>query len=427
MHTMDTDDARLVGPALEFLGEVFEECPVAGLALRLWDGTVWSAGGEPRFTLVLYHPAALRTLFWRPDQITLGEAYIYGAFDIEGDIVAAFALADRLLGMRVGLRERLRFGRFLRKLPKEAPPADHRKAHLHGMPHSRRRDRQAVGYHYNVSNDFFRLWLDERMVYSCGYFTTPGDSLDAAQEQKLDYVCRKLRLAPGERLLDIGCGWGSLIVHAVRNYGVTALGITLSPPQAELAAERIARAGVTERCRVEVRDYREMAGAGEFDKLVSVGMIEHVGRKRLGEYFRQGWELLRPGGLFLNQGIAASFTTPPPGGPSFVDTYVFPDGDLPPIGTVIQAAEGVGFEPRDLENLREHYALTLRHWIRRLEARHEEARQATDEVTYRIWRLYMAGSAHGFDSGWVNLHQLLLVKPDRGKSGLPLTREEWYR
>ncbi|HYS43343.1 MAG TPA: class I SAM-dependent methyltransferase, partial [Geobacteraceae bacterium] len=278
----------------------------------------------------------------------------------------------------------------------------------------------------NVSNGFYRIWLDERMVYSCAYFTSPGDSLDMAQERKLDYICRKLRLNEGDRLLDIGCGWGGLVLHAARNYGVYAHGITLSRPQAELAAQRISAAGLTERCRVEVRDYRELAEEGCYDKIASVGMIEHVGQSRLPDYFAGAFRLLRPGGAFLNHGIAANAGYPLESEHSFISRYVFPDGELIPINRTLDAIETAGFELRDLESLREHYSLTLRHWLKRLEAAVAAAIAASDETTYRIWRLYMAGSAHGFDLGRMNVYQALLIKPDRGSSGLPLTRADWY-
>ncbi|HEX8960502.1 MAG TPA: cyclopropane-fatty-acyl-phospholipid synthase family protein, partial [Geobacteraceae bacterium] len=300
-------------------------------------------------------------------------------------------------------------------------------AHLSGNRHSKKRDSQAVTYHYNISNDFYQLWLDERMVYSCAYFASPDEPLDAAQERKLDYICRKLRLKKGERLLDIGCGWGGLVMHAARDYGVDAHGVTLSRPQAELAGERVRAAGLADRCRVEVLDYRELDGAESYDKIVSVGMFEHVGKVRLAEYFSRAFRLLRTGGAFLNHGIAAGQGYISDDDTSFIDHFVFPDGELLPIGTTLHAAEASGFEVRDLESLREHYALTLRHWVKRLEAAQAQAIAATSEATYRVWRLYMAGSAHSFDCGRDNLYQTLLVKPNRGKSGQPLTRADWYR
>lgn len=420
---------RTIQTTLAFLQDLLRDVQPRDFAVRLWDGTVWDAGPgqRARFTLVLQHPGALRKMFWPPSELTLGEAYIYNDFDIEGEIEGVFRLADALLDRRWGPAERLRYGRALFSLPSgDGHRTGRQAARVSGARHSRERDRQAVTYHYDVSNDFYALWLDRRMVYSCAYFATPDDDLDTAQEQKLDYICRKLRLRPGERLLDIGCGWGALVIHAARRYGVEALGITLSRPQAELANERIRQAGLADRCRVEVGDYREIDAPGESDKLVSVGMFEHVGEALLPDYFERAWGLLRPGGVFLNHGIARSATQRSRRGPSFVDRYVFPDGELVPINTTLRAAETAGFEVRDVESLREHYVLTLRHWVRGLEARHDQARALTDEATYRIWRLFMSGSAYGFQAGRINVYQTLLARPDRGASGLPLTRADWY-
>jgi len=262
-----------------------------------------------------------------------------------------------------------------------------------------------VRFHYNVGNAFYALWLDARMVYSCAYFAHGDDDLDRAQESKLDLICRKLRLRPGDRLLDIGCGWGGLIMHAAKRYGVFALGITLSDAQAELARERIAEAGLSDRCQVELRDYRALPREGQFDKISSVGMVEHVGRKKLDEYFVSAYGALRPGGLFLNHGIVSIAASRPESLRSraeariwkrgeFIDRYVFPDGELLPAATVIASAERSGFELRDVESLREHYTLTLRHWVRRLEEHHDEAAALVGEETYRVWRLYMSASAY---------------------------------
>jgi cyclopropane-fatty-acyl-phospholipid synthase len=306
-----------------------------------------------------------------------------------------------------------------RRLEAEARKA----ARVKGRRHSVQRDRQAVTYHYNVSNDFYALFLDKNMVYSCAYFAREDEDLDTAQERKLDYLCRKLRLKPGERLLDIGCGWGGLIIHAAKHYGVEALGITLSQPQAEWANERIRQAGLSDKCRVEVMDYREVEGT--FDKLVSVGMFEHVGEEMLPVYFRQAFELLKPGGVFLNHGIAREANVPWRRN-TFSDKYVFPDGELEPIWLTLKAAQEVGFEVRDVESLREHYALTLRHWVQRLEAHHEEALKYVDEVTYRIWRLFMSGASYNFLKGHHEIYQTLLVKSEHGPSGLPWTQEDWY-
>lgn len=397
--------------------------------VRFWDGSTWGAEPDqpPRFTLVLNHPAALRRMFWPANEVSLSEAYIYGDFDIEGDIEAAFTLGDHLLNLRRGLVERVRWSKHLLRLPaSKRRRAGRQAAGLDGPLHSRERDRQAVTYHYDVSNDFFALWLDKRMVYTCAYFASPDEDLDSAQERKLDYLCRKLRLHPGQRLLDIGCGWGGLVMHAAERYGVDALGITLSQPQAGLARERIDQAGLANRCRIEVRDYRDLDEPGRYDKLVSVGMFEHLGESSLAEYFARTYRLLRPGGVFLNHGIAWSPSAPDHGGPTFNDRYFFPDSGVVPINTALRYAEEAGFEVRDVESLREHYLLTARHWLRRLAARQEEASRITDDVTYRVWRLATAGFAHRFKTGRINLYQTLLVKPDRGQSGLPLTRADWY-
>jgi cyclopropane-fatty-acyl-phospholipid synthase len=264
------------------------------------------------------------------------------------------------------------------------------------------------------------------MMYSCAYFKSPTDGLDVAQEQKVDYICRKLRLRPGQRLLDIGCGWGGLVIAAARHHGVEAVGVTLSQAQADLANERIAAAGLGGRCRVHVLDYRDLDELEGYDRLVSVGMFEHVGESMLSEYFRRAWQLLRPGGIFLNHGIAFSFPQPQRHGPTFFDRHVFPDGEIVPLSTTLRAAEASGFEVRDVESLREHYRLTLRHWLARIEAQRDGIRRITDEVTYRVWRLYVAAAAHQFTIGRGNIYQTLLSKPNRGESELPLTRADWY-
>ena len=428
--TKKTSDQALQ-TTLSLLRDLFGSSEQSHFAVRLWDGTTWRpdrVSEEPvRFTVVLQHPGALRKMFLPPNDLTLGEAYIYNDFDIEGDIEAVFPLAEQFTGSHWGKLEQLRFGKRLLSLPNTGQPRPgDAAAKLRGTRHSKERDRQAVTYHYNRSNDFYALWLDSRMVYSCAYFASPGDDLDAAQERKLDYICRKLRLHPGERLLDIGCGWGGLVIYAARHYGVKAYGITLSEPQAEFAQRRIEEAGLTEKCKVEVRDYRDVNEADSFDKIVSVGMFEHVGEALLPTYFKQAWQLLRPGGVFLNHGIASDTFDAVKAKTSFVNHYVFPDGELLPINNTLRAAETSGFEVRDVESLREHYMLTLRHWVRRLEAHVEEARKLTNDVTYRVWRLYMSGSAHAFKTSINNIYQTLLAKPDRGDSGLPLTRTDWY-
>jgi len=421
--------------------ELFGPAEARGFAIRLWDGSVDGPASGGRFTLLLRRPEVLRRMLLPPSELEIGEAYLRDDFDIDGDIEAATALADEIA---VALRSPVRAARLLRLLLK-LPDSDQEAAEaretprLLGRRHTRRRDRAAVRSHYDVGNDFYALWLDRRMVYSCAYFPTGAEDLDAAQEAKLDHICRKLRLRPGERLLDVGCGWGGLVIHAAERYGVRALGITLSEPQARLANERVAAAGLADRLRVEVRDYRELPRGERYDKIASVGMIEHVGRARLGTYFAEMHRLLEPGGLFLNHGIVREPRGEPDGlarkglrllwrEHAFVNRHVFPDGELVPLGEVVLAGERAGLEPRDVESLREHYARTLRLWVRRLEARHDEAAALVGEPTYRVWRLYMAGSAHGFASGRLNVAQTLFARPAAdGTTPLPPTRADLYQ
>ena len=330
MSTVTSKDHAVLA-SFDFLAEVLAGYGSRDFAVRAWDGTLWEAdAGQPaRFTLVLRHPGAVRKMFWPPRPYTLGEAYIYDDIDIEGDIHAFFDLTGYLYALRsgLGLGQKLRWLKRLFDLPGGSRPRTGRlAARLSGALHSLERDRQAVSYHYDVSNDFFQLWLDRRMIYTCAYFADPGDDIDRAQERKLDYICRKLRLSPGDRLLDIGCGWGGLIMYAAQQYGVHALGITVSRKQVELAQERIHQAGLQDRCRVEYQDYREVSGT--FDKLVSVGMFEQIGGAMLPLYFQKSYSLLRLGGVFLNHGISQSGWEGKPRNQAFAQRYVFPDGEL---------------------------------------------------------------------------------------------------
>lgn len=416
-------------------------------ALRLWDGTTVPAasGQEARFTLVLNRPSALRRMLLPPNELALGEAYLDGDFDLEGDVIAAMRLGDLFEGLAMGPSELLGLARQVMALPRgdpregigpEGAAPGRRRASLEGAEHSRERDREAIAYHYDLGNDFYRLFLDRRMVYSCGYFPSGQEDLDSAQEAKLEHICRKLRLKRGDRLLDIGCGWGGLIMYAAERFHVDALGITLSQPQAEFANEKIARAGLADHCRAVVMDYRDLTSLGPFDKIVSVGMVEHVGRKTLPEYFQAAWDVLQPAGLFLNHGITAAGMDKSSSSPldryifqrgSFIRKYVFPDGELIPVGDMLGLAERAGFEVRDVESLREHYALTLRHWVRRLESNRDAALRLVDERTYRVWRLYMAGCSYAFSTARLSLHQTLLARPDgRGRCDLPWSRGDLY-
>lgn len=408
-----------------FLDTLLAGHPNRDFQVQFWDGARLGEAFHPRFTLILKNPVALRALLQSPSELTLGEAYIYDDFDIQGDIESALDLSDYLLNQRNG--KSFDISDWFHKLPdRKAPRQVPQPIRSSASPHSKQRDRQAISYHYDLPSDFYSLWLDPRMIYSCAYFASPDQDLDTAQARKIDYICRKLRLHPGEHFLDIGCGWGGLVMHAATRYGVHAVGVTLSVPQAEVARRRVREAGLNDRCRIEVADYRDIDHGRQYDKIASVGMFEHVGEALLPEYFQCAWDLLRPGGAFLNHGIAYSATYQRQG-PSFIDRYVFPDGELVPISTSLRQAELIGFEVRDVESLREHYALTLRHWVQRPEANSAQARRITDDTTYRIWRLFMAGSARGFRIGRMNLYQALLAKPAKGKSGFPLTREDWYR
>src|SRR5213080_3817154 len=418
------------------LREIFAGCSLEKMGVRLWDGTMWPDERPRDATLVLGHPGTLGRMLLPGTEVGLAEAYLHDDFDVEGDIEAAFEIGDFLLGRLDDWKKKLKLRGLLIALPAWDGRSAMRRAarqllpRIHGKRHSPDRDRRALTFHYDVSNDFYRLWLDRRMVYSCAYFQSPDDDLDTAQERKLDYLCRKLRLRAGQRLLDIGCGWGALVFHAAKYFGVRAEGITLSKPQAEWGRARIAETGLGNQAKVELCDYREIFANGNkfYDAIVSVGMAEHVGRERLPDYFAAAHRALVPGGVFLNQAIGEGVVLRPDNkNGSFIEQHVFPGGDITPLPIMLRAAESSGFEIRDVENLREHYALTLHHWLRRLEAHHAEARSLVDVTTYRVWRLYIAGSAHGFRRGHIAVYQTLFVKLDAsGQAHLPLTRADWY-
>jgi cyclopropane-fatty-acyl-phospholipid synthase len=293
--------------------------------------------------------------------------------------------------------------------------------------HSKESDSAAISFHYDVSNEFYQLWLDQQMVYSCAYFETPHDTLDQAQCNKLDHICRKLRLAPGERFLDVGCGWGALVCWAAKHYGVIAHGITISQQQYDLAMERIKAQGLEDRVTVELRDYRDLVGEAVYDKIASVGMFEHVGLRNLKVYNDTVMRVLKPGGLFLNHGITHdeegwnhNITT------RFINDYVFPDCELDMVSNIQRGLERAGFVIHDVEGLQSHYAMTLRHWVQRLEARREEALRMVSETTYRVWRFYMMSCALAFEDEGTTIYQILVSRPGGKAQPVPLTRRDLY-
>jgi len=390
-------------------------------AVELWDGTRWPAEASvfPRFTWKIQSPEALwRAIFSTNRQLALAEAYCFGDFEIEGDMEAIFDLTEFIINRKWTKTEKLRLMGMALALPSSRPKSEstpREAVRLNGRPHSKARDREAVRYHYDVSNEFYELWLDGDMQYSAAYFETRTDDLDQAQRRKLNHICQHLRLTPGEKLLDIGCGWGGLICHAAREFGAKALGVTLSKEQLKWAQKRIQDEGLQDRCQARLRDYRDIDEAGAFDKIVSIGMVEHVGERNLAEYFHHVFRLLRPNGLFLNSGIARAGNRPVEQLPTFTDVYIFPDGELVPISQLLREAEQVGFEVERLENLREHYRLTLMHWLRRLESRAAKAKEEVGELKYRMWRLYLAGSAYYFKKAKLDLYHSLLLKPSEAQ------------
>ncbi|MEZ5659271.1 MAG: cyclopropane-fatty-acyl-phospholipid synthase family protein [Burkholderiaceae bacterium] len=402
----------ITGQLARFLGTIRSKNPVPARVI-LWDGSEHPLGDEPRVAIKLRSAKALRYLL-PPTLENLGEAYVEGEIDAEGDIRDVIDVASRLA--EAGSSSRLG------ALPTWA------------RTHTRQSDREAVHYHYDISNEFYRLFLDEQMVYSCAYFEHPGMTLEAAQVAKLDLICRKLRLAPGMRLLDIGCGWGALALHAARHYQCEVVGITLADRQFELARERVAQAGLEERIDIRLQDYRDVPELAGFDRISSVGMFEHVGLKQLGTYFSRVHDLLKPGGMALNHGITSADPDSRSvglGGGEFIARYVFPDGELPHVALAISELSRAGLELADAESLRRHYGRTLWAWSERLEGRIDEARVLAGATRTRIWRAYLAGCAHAFDAGWINIYQLLVGRPRESGTGQdidqPMTRDYMYR
>jgi cyclopropane-fatty-acyl-phospholipid synthase len=405
------------------------------IRVTCWDGSTIGPASAP-LHLVVRNRRALRRIVWAPNELGFARAYVSGDIDVEGDLVAGLEELDRVADPARGpgvtidaattkaiLRAAVRLR--LIGLPPSAPPEE---AKLRGHRHSRRRDASAVSHHYDVGNDFYRLVLGESMTYSCAYWAQQPSAafgLADAQLAKCDLVARKLGLSEGMRVLDVGCGWGTFALHAARAYGARVVGVTLSREQAGFARKRMSEEGVADRVEIRVQDYRAVSD-GAYDAVASIGMAEHVGAAMLPVYAAGLFALLRPGGRLLNHAIARRPGQQPQFSPtSFIDRYVFPDGELVPLATTIEALEGVGFEVRDVESLREHYALTLREWVANLERHWDEAARLTSPARARIWRLYMAGSALAFEANRIGVNQVLAIKTGpRGTSGMPRTRSD---
>ncbi len=394
------------------------------LAVRLWNDRLALGRSDAPCTLLLRHPAPLRELILFRSLFRLVDAYLAGFIEVEGDFERLFQLQKPLESLSLPWRDKARLLRLALSLP--GYPKDQAPQRWCRTGERDENCRETIAHHYDVSNGFYRLWLDPEMVYSCAYFASEEQNLAAAQRDKLEYICRKLRLEPGHRLLDIGCGWGGLAIWAARHHGVEVRGITLSEQQHEWASRRVKEEGLEGKVRIELKDYRDLDAEGAYDRVVSVGMFEHIGIANFPRYFDTVKRSLKPGGLFLNHGITSANGWRKSAGTRFINTYIFPDGELARISDVIDAMEKAGFEILDTENLRRHYAMTLRHWVRNLEAHREEAVAESGETTYRLWRLYMAGCAFNFEDGDIAIHQVLAGHRNR-RQPVPLRRGDLYR
>jgi len=378
------------------------------VSLRLWNGSEFPLGRfeKPNVTLTVREAAALPLLL-TPSLDNLGEAYVQGKIDLEGKLTDIIDV-----GYRFSAAAKHRAGGVLNKV------AQH-------FTHTKQEDKASIQYHYDVSNDFYKLWLDPNMVYSCAYFENGNEDLATAQLKKIDHILTKIRLQPGQTLLDIGCGWGALVLRAAQKFNARCVGITLSQKQFDLATERVRAAGLSDRIEIRLQDYRDTTGT--FDRITSVGMFEHVGKKNLPAYFGRMRELLADDGFAMNHGITVPDPSEDPmDGSDFMDRYVFPQGELPHIGLVLRTLQEGGLEAFDVELLRRHYARTLHHWADNFEARGDTIREMVGEKKYRIWRVYLAGCAHAFDTDQMSIYQVVCHKAGKSSASLPWSRRYIY-
>jgi len=419
-------DAMIPNPLRNWLITTLEDFPNP-VEIKFWEGETLALGtaGESSVKLIFHHPGVLRSLILKRDPLVLTEAYLNGWFDFQGDMETVVSLGQHLpwkgLKRSQGIKVWLQSLR-LPRLPLKVNPESSRNREVH----SKERDRAAIQHHYDVGDDFYQLWLDPWMVYSCANFENPLMSLAQAQERKLDLSCRKLKLEPGDKLLDIGCGWGAMLRWAAKNYGIKGYGITLSEKQVEHNRKCIKEEGLEDQLQVELLDYRDLPKEPTFDKIVSIGMIEHVGLKQYPAYFQSAYQCLKPGGLFLNHGITA--TDPWYGtsaGERFINRYIFPDGELIQLTLMLREAEKARWEVVDVDNWRPHYALTLRRWADNLVKAKTEAVQLIGEKLYKIWQFYLVGCAIGFENNQMGIYQTLLRRKEDTQWNLPLTRQGW--
>jgi len=424
-HNLPFDHNKRYNQAHQVLSYLFRDY-LGSFVIQLWNDSKLCIGNDySAFTLEIKDASVLRELILFRDPIRLAEAYFDGAIEVDGDFDAALGLRHYLERLKLPFTKKLSLALKVLFLNKHQSSRPIKFARDDISP--RQNGKETIAFHYDISNDFYQLWLDNRMIYSCAYFEHPQQNLEQAQCNKLDHICRKLRLQAGERFLDIGCGWGALVCWAAKYYGVQAHGITLSQSQYEYACAEVKTQNLQELVTIELRDYRELSQLASYDKISSIGMFEHVGLKNLPVYFSIVNRLLKPNGLFLNHGI----TTDESGwgncvSSRFINRHVFPDGELETMGAIQSLMEDADFEIYDVEGMRTHYALTLRHWVHRLEQNYTEAVRVVGERNYRIWRLYMTGCALQFEQGQTGIYQILAVRKNNSFPPLPLTRRDLY-